>query len=371
LKKAIPLEVSNDGVIVHREALIQGMNPTVMTSQSFTKKRNHFRVEIVTLGNWCGIGICEEHFQVADGKTLGTQRNCINAAYFYQNTGINRLQMRGEVSIDNAEPLQAGDIVDILLDFNLNRLYFFRNQKLQGYIAPTQSILLEDKIFPACCISAGTTITLRNYDPVELELSQKIKKMMTDEDVVDWTRPKEAFPTSWKWGAKRKAEAIELSPDHLFISRGHGGNNPAALTQYPLTRNSSYFVAEIKKMGLWLGIGIADSSFQVNGSKTLGQQTNGINSAYFCQGLCVKLQMFGELSIHDIEPIKDGDLISIKVHFDDNCISYFNNDVLQGTIYCVNSVLKEGKIFPCCDLSSGSEVLIRNTDHIPKVVKHI
>lgn len=53
------------------------------------------------------------------------------------------------------------------------------------------------------------------------------------------------------------------------------GNNPAVMCTEPMTRNSFYFVVEIVKLGNWVGIGVGDLSFQLNGSKTLGQQTNG------------------------------------------------------------------------------------------------
>ena len=45
----------------------------------------------------------------------------------------------------------------------------------------------------------------------------------------------------------------------------------------------------------------------------------------------------------------------MKVDFDNNSISYYNNDEFQGTIFCTKNILKEGKIFSCCDLSAGTE----------------
>ncbi len=70
-----------------------------------------------------------------------------------------------------------------------------------------------------------------------------------------------------------------------------------------------------------------------------------------------------------MEEIKPGDLISFRVDFDENRVYYFNNDVLQGCIICTKTILQEGKIFPCCDLSAQSEVVIRNVDHASMSVK--
>eukprot|EP01118_Nematostelium_gracile_P002828 TRINITY_DN13172_c0_g1_i1.p1 TRINITY_DN13172_c0_g1~~TRINITY_DN13172_c0_g1_i1.p1 ORF type:complete len:114 (-),score=19.04 TRINITY_DN13172_c0_g1_i1:113-454(-) len=110
--------------------------------------------------------------------------------------------------------------------------------------------------------------------------------------------------------------------------------------------------------------------FQVNGSKTLGQQTNGVNSSYFWQGNCRKLQMFGELSVFDVSPINAGDLIGVKVDYDANTISYFNNDIYQGTIFATKNTMKEGRVFCCCNLSIGTEVSFWNVTHLPITVTY-
>lgn len=39
----------------------------------------------------------------------------------------------------------------------------------------------------------------------------------------------------------------------------------------------------------------------------------GVNSSYFYQGTCRKLQMYKEQSISDVEPISEGDIIAVKV----------------------------------------------------------
>ena len=46
--------------------------------------------------------------------------------------------MYGETSIDDAAPFNEGDIIDVKVDFEANRIYYFLNNVLQGYVAPTQ-----------------------------------------------------------------------------------------------------------------------------------------------------------------------------------------------------------------------------------------
>jgi len=366
-RKANAIQVSKDGLNAFRKETPKGMNPAVMCTEPLTRTRSHFRVEVAKLGKWAGVGFCDEKFILNDSKTLGTQTQSVSSAYFYQNTGINRLQMHGEMSIDDAKSYSPGDLIDIKVDFDTNRIYFFHNEKLQGYIAPTQNILLEGKIFPCVDMSAGTSITLRNDDRPELDINQTIQKLTLKEDAQDWKRPAEQFPTTWRWDSSptKKATVVELSNDNMMAKRSQGGNNPAVMTTEPLTRNSNYFVVEVIQLGNWVGVGIADMRFQLNGSKTLGQQTTGVNSSYFYQGSVKKLQMYGEKSIPDRDMIRVGDLIAVKVDFDTNCIYYFNNDVQQGVIRPTKAILQEGKVFPCIDLSSGTTVSIRNVDSMP------
>jgi hypothetical protein len=76
---------------------------------------------------------------------------------------------------------------------------------------------------------------------------------------------------TWRWDTvlHKKAEVLEVTDNFLVVRRTQGGNNPAILTTQPLTRNSNYFEVQVKAMGSWIGIGVADLNFQLNGSKTL------------------------------------------------------------------------------------------------------
>lgn len=140
-----------------------------------------------------------------------------------------------------------------------------------------------------------------------MELTKQIHKLLLEEDEIDWNAPASQFPSMdifklktsarWRWDDKQKSKAssIVLIDNNTVAKRDISGNNPAVISSHPLTRNSFYFCVRIVRLGSWIGIGIADSFFQVNGSKTLGQQTNGVNSSYFWQGNCRKLQMFSTL----------------------------------------------------------------------------
>ena len=40
--------------------------------------------------------------------------------------------MSGENSLDDVQPFAVNDILDIKVDFDKNRIYYFHNNKLQG-----------------------------------------------------------------------------------------------------------------------------------------------------------------------------------------------------------------------------------------------
>lgn len=67
--------------------------------------------------------------------------------------------MYGENSHDNATPLNTGDFVDVKIDFESNRIFYFRNLQLEGFIAPSQSSFKEGKLYP--CVSLGFESSVR------------------------------------------------------------------------------------------------------------------------------------------------------------------------------------------------------------------
>jgi hypothetical protein len=174
-------------------------------------------------------------------------------------------------------------------------------------------------------------------------------------------------PTNWKWSISKqqKANSIEVSPDKLKVSRlPIKSSNPAIMAEEPLTRNQNIFFIEILKLGDWVGIGIADNKFQLEGSLVLGSQIKGINSSYFYQKSTQKttISMIKEKEFYDdAQPICVGDIIVVQIDFDNNQIFYYNNDLLQGYITCKNNILEETKLFPCVNLSKETELIFRNT----------
>jgi len=374
-RKAPVILIHHDELIASRGESPKGLNPAVMSSMKFTRSRSHFRIRILSLGKWLGVGVCDEDFIVNNYKTLGTQKNSVNAAYFFQSSGIHRLQMPGERHRDNVNPFMVSDVIDVRIDFDSNRIYFFHNYALQGYLAPTQHSLKENKLFPAVDLSTGTEVQICNDDNPELNMIRSIQRFLMKEDNVNWKRPLKQFPTQWKWDSSDQKKAfnikiVDADQFSLEAIRDSGGSNPAIMTIEPFTRISYYFVVEILKLGSWIGIGFADLDFLLNGSKTLGQQTSGVNCSYFFQNDVRKLQMFGEKAVIGVDPIKVGDLISVRINFDTNQVYFYNNDLLQGIISCARHILKEGKLYPCVDLSVNTHVAIRNVDCMSVVVSN-
>jgi hypothetical protein len=60
--------------------------------------------------------------------------------------------------------------------------------------------------------------------------------------------------------------------------------------------------------------------------------------------------------------IREGDMIDVKADFDSNMLYYYNNDVLQGVIACTKNKLLEEQLYPCVNLSHGTELCLRNFD---------
>lgn len=116
-------------------------------------------VQIVKLGEWVSIGIAHPHFQLENGVVLGTTNSHITnepvtASYFFQKEKQSKLQTsKGKIKLNNilitntqfsidwflilgkwrtAEPLEAGDFVDIVVDFANSRVYFFKNNNCIG-----------------------------------------------------------------------------------------------------------------------------------------------------------------------------------------------------------------------------------------------
>jgi len=344
--KGPEITVSDDGLTSSR-LVSTGRNPAVFATEPLTKTRSHFRVEIVKLGNWVGVGIADKNFVLSGSSTLGTQSSCLNSSYFYQNSGIKKLQMHGESAIDGVAVITAGDIIDVVVDFASHMICYYNNEVLQGVITCVKNTLVPGQIYPCVNLSSGTAVALRNHDNKPLSIN---------------------FRWSWSSSGNRKADCIVTSSDQLYAKREGKGMNPAVLTKYPFTRKNPHVRLEVAALGNWIGLGLCDSHFVVNNAATLGTQNKGINAAYFYQNTGLhKLQMAGEKSKDGVMPISVGDVIDIVVDFDAQRIYFYNNERLQGYLPS-SKVLREGTLYPCANLSVGSEVLLRQ--ETPKLEKN-
>jgi hypothetical protein len=86
-------------------------------------------------------------FVLESNKTLGQQQiQGINSSYFWQNNGINKIQLYGEGSHlcffhflkfsgpKLAQPMSVGSIIDVKVDFVNQRIYYWHNEKIQGNV---------------------------------------------------------------------------------------------------------------------------------------------------------------------------------------------------------------------------------------------
>jgi len=244
------------------------------------------------------------------------------------------------------------------VDFDRNRVYYFQNEKLQGYLSPSKSPLIHGTVYPCVALSVGSKVKLINNEHPTLE---------TDEY---WKRNSDIKCTKWAWGKSldKKSAYVAISNDNVTAKRIFGGTNPAAMADTPLTKNANFFIIQVLKLGTWIGIGVADTQFKLEASHVLGSQKDGLNSSYFFQGAIRKLQMGGEREIRDgVLPIAEKDYIGVEVDFDMNTIRYYNNDILQGIMFSSKYPLQDKKLFACVGMSVGTEVAFVN--EIPETLR--
>jgi len=341
-RKAVSIQVDRDGVTASRPTS-GGSNPSVMSVQPLSRQAPNFRVQVTKLGNWIGIGVADQDFVLDGSSVLGSQTGSVNSSYFCQTTSKIRVS-GGETK--KAQRISVNDIVDAAVDFDNQCIYYWLNEQLQGVIDCSKQKLVENQIFPCVCLSSNSEVVFRNDDKQKLYII--IKKEGQD---------------AWKWDTKKKAAVLKLDDARLSVARPtNDGRNPAAMTTQPLTRANPHYRVQVKSLGNWIGIGVADLHFQIQDNVVLGSQPNSINSSYFCQNSC-KIRMHGE-DVKDAARIAVGDIVDVAVDFDNDNIFYWLNEKLQGHISCKHHILPEGQIYPCINLASGTEVVLRDSDSV-------
>jgi hypothetical protein len=130
----------------------------------------------------------------------------------------------------------------------------------------------------------------------------------------------------------------QRSRESNFLDR-----NPSVFTTLPLTSTHSSFRIVIHQLGKFVGIGVADIRFFiVEGDKTLGTQTRGLNSSYYWQNNGLrKVQAYGE-PIQVVEALSENDIVDVQVDFLHQHIHYWKNNNYIGTVQCVKFSISEG-----------------------------
>jgi len=159
--KAAAIEVNDVGILAQRGS--GGSNPAILTTDPFTSQRPNYRVKVVHLGEWVGIGLASRAVTLNNGPTLGTQSRIPNSGYFYQSTGINQIQANG-VSPINAQRIQEGDIIDVYVNFSLQSVWYSNNGSVIGVLAfppHWKELRLEEgEIYPCVDMSLSTSVLL-------------------------------------------------------------------------------------------------------------------------------------------------------------------------------------------------------------------
>lgn len=69
--------------------------------------------------------------------------------------------MHGEPTIKGVTEIFNGDVIDIKVDFDQNRIFFMNNEKLVGHVKP-KSNLEEDQYFWGVNLSVDTSVCIDN-----------------------------------------------------------------------------------------------------------------------------------------------------------------------------------------------------------------
>jgi len=82
---------------------------------------------------------------------------------FWQNNGIHRIQMNEEER-KNMPPIRVNDRIGVLVNFEAQTVYFFRNGIMEGHLRTGYHKLDEGRIFPCVNLSDGSEVEIEILD---------------------------------------------------------------------------------------------------------------------------------------------------------------------------------------------------------------
>jgi len=147
----------------------EGSNPVVLTTKPFAPGRNKISVKAEHVGNWIGIGFCDENIVLNNDSVLGSQSQRLNSSFFHQSGTSLRLVYPPSAQVTPTsqelpvtDPIVSGDVVALEVDFTQVSVSYFLNEKFIGKfdLTPIEKELRKGKIFPAVNISQSTVVSL-------------------------------------------------------------------------------------------------------------------------------------------------------------------------------------------------------------------
>jgi hypothetical protein len=88
--------------------------------------------------------------------------------------------MYGEKSQDNVRPICVGDIIDVKIDFDLNRIYYFNNEELQGFFSPFKKVLKDGCIYPCVDMSIGSELVFMSEEEAKLDIRRSWSRLLRE-----------------------------------------------------------------------------------------------------------------------------------------------------------------------------------------------
>jgi len=156
-RKAQSVDVSDNALLAGRTPTSVGHNPCIMATESLTKERPCFRVQVLSIGKFVGIGLADSFLLLDRGVVLGRQPGCLNCAYFSQGPNIRKLHMMGE-QLKKVSLIVPGDLIDVYVDFDDQKVHFWKNEKYQGYLDSVKMKMQEGKLYPTTNLSPNSKV---------------------------------------------------------------------------------------------------------------------------------------------------------------------------------------------------------------------
>jgi len=217
----IPKGIQIDKSDVAKYVKVDGSNPCILASSSFSETHNHFRIKVIKMGTFLVVG-------------ASLQGENQNVAYYSQpagpnGSGIHHIVLTGQRP-KPAAALHRGDIVDMYIDNSEQKIFFWRNESYEGCLR-FEHDLMDTELYPSVTLGDGSEVAIVN---------NTIPKLITD--------PRKTPTFSWAWSMKKKAQNISVTEQGKVGTNKDSGIPCGLIATDELTRKNNHFRVKVEKI---------------------------------------------------------------------------------------------------------------------------